>query len=161
MSNSISWSEIFASLNNKTDLTSAQSLWAMNTVMDGNATNDEIKQLLLGLKKIESPSEITSFVEVMLEHSVKLDISNDAVDTCGTGGDSLGTVNISTAAALVVAGCGIPVVKHGNRAASSKSGSADVLEALGVLTSMNPMQVKESFEKCGITFALLPPFIQQ
>ena len=159
MSNSISWSEIFASLNNKIDLTSAQSLWAMNTVMDGKATNDEIKQLLLGLKeKGESPSEITSFVEVMLEHSVKLDISNDAVDTCGTGGDSLGTVNISTAAALVVAGCGIPVVKHGNRAASSKSGSADVLEALGVLTSMNPKQVKESFEKCGITFCFAPTF---
>ena len=159
MSNSISWSEIFASLNNKTDLTSAQSLWAMNTVMDGNASNDEIKQLLLGLKeKGESPSEITSFVEVMLEHSVKLDVSNDAVDTCGTGGDSLGTVNISTAAALVVAGCGIPVVKHGNRAASSKSGSADVLEALGVLTSMNPVQVKESFEKCGITFCFAPTF---
>jgi anthranilate phosphoribosyltransferase len=159
MSNSISWSEIFASLNNKTDLTSAQSFWAMNTVMDGKATNDEIKQLLLGLKeKGESPSEITSFVEVMLEHSVKLDISNDAVDTCGTGGDSLGTVNISTAAALVVAGCGIPVVKHGNRAASSKSGSADVLEALGVLTSMNPEQVKESFEKCGITFCFAPTF---
>ena len=159
MSNSISWSEIFASLNNKIDLTSAQSLWAMNTVMDGKATNDEIKQLLLGLKeKGESPSEITSFVEVMLEHSVKLDISNDAVDTCGTGGDSLGTVNISTAAALVVAGCGIPVVKHGNRAASSKSGSADVLEALGVLTSMNPEQVKESFKKCGITFCFAPTF---
>ena len=162
MSNSISWLEIFSSLKNKTDLTSAQSLWAMNTVMDGKATNDEIKQLLLGLKeKSESPSEITSFVEVMLEHSVKLDISNDAVDTCGTGGDSLGTVNISTAAALVVAGCGIPVVKHGNRAASSKSGSADVLEALGVLTSMNPVQVKESFEKCGITFCFAPTFIQQ
>ena len=127
--------------------------------MDGKATNDEIKQLLLGLKeKGESPSEITSFVEVMLEHSVKLDISNNAVDTCGTGGDSLGTVNISTAAALVVAGCGIPVVKHGNRAASSKSGSADVLEALGVLTSMNPEQVKESFEKCGITFCFAPTF---
>ena len=159
MSNSISWSEIFACLKNKTDLTSAQSLWAMNTVMDGKATNDEIKELLLGLKeKGESPSEITSFVESMLEHSVKLDISNDAVDTCGTGGDSLGTVNISTAAALVVAGCGIPVVKHGNRAASSKSGSADVLEALGVLTSMNPTQVKESFQKCGITFCFAPTF---
>ena len=75
MSNSISWLEIFDSLNNKTDLTSAQSLWAMNTVMDGNASNDEIKQLLLGLKeKGESPSEITSFVESMLEHSVKLDV---------------------------------------------------------------------------------------
>jgi len=159
MSNSISWSEIFACLKNKTDLTSAQSLWAMNTVMDGKATNDEIKELLLGLKeKGESPSEITSFVESMLEHSVKLDISHDAVDTCGTGGDSLGTVNISTAAALVVAGCGIPVVKHGNRAASSKSGSADVLEALGVLTSMNPTQVKESFQKCGITFCFAPTF---
>ena len=159
MSNTISWTEIFSSLTNKTELTSAQSMWAMNTVMDGKATNDEIKQFLLGLKeKGESPAEITSFVEVMLEHAVKLDVSNDAVDTCGTGGDSLGTVNISTAAALVVAGCGIPVVKHGNRAASSKSGSADVLEALGVLTSMNPEQVKESFQKCGITFCFAPTF---
>ena len=159
MSNTISWTEIFSSLTNKTELTSAQSMWAMNTVMDGKATNDEIKQFLLGLKeKGESPAEITSFVEVMLQHAVKLDVSNDAVDTCGTGGDSLGTVNISTAAALVVAGCGIPVVKHGNRAASSKSGSADVLEALGVLTSMNPEQVKESFQKCGITFCFAPTF---
>lgn len=159
MSNTISWTEIFSSLTNKTELTSAQSMWAMNTVMDGKATNDEIKQFLLGLnEKGESPAEITSFVEVMLEHAVKLDVSNDAVDTCGTGGDSLGTVNISTAAALVVAGCGIPVVKHGNRAASSKSGSADVLEALGVLTSMNPEQVKEIFQKCGITFCFAPTF---
>ena len=159
MNQSISWSEIFSALKNKTDLSPAQAKWAMNTVMDGNASNEEIKELLLGLKeKGETATEITAFVEIMLEHSVKLNIGNDAVDTCGTGGDSLGTVNISTAAALVVAGCGIPVVKHGNRAASSKSGSADVLEALGVATNMSPEQVKESFLKCGITFCFAPTF---
>ncbi|MBM3682498.1 MAG: anthranilate phosphoribosyltransferase, partial [Actinobacteria bacterium] len=138
MSDTISWSEIFSVLKNKTDLTSQQSTWAMNTIMSGAAKDTEIKEFLLSLNdKGESASEITSFVEVLLQHGVKLEVTNNAVDTCGTGGDSLSTVNISTAAALVVAGCGIPVVKHGNRAASSKSGSADVLETLGVLTSMS------------------------
>ena len=159
MSDTISWSEIFSVLKNKTDLTSQQSTWAMNTIMSGAAKDTEIKEFLLSLKdKGESASEITSFVEVLLQHGVKLEVTNNAVDTCGTGGDSLSTVNISTAAALVVAGCGIPVVKHGNRAASSKSGSADVLETLGVLTSMSPSQVKECFEVCKITFCFAPTF---
>ncbi|MDP5107545.1 MAG: anthranilate phosphoribosyltransferase [Candidatus Nanopelagicales bacterium] len=159
MSDTISWSEIFSVLKNKTDLTSQQSTWAMNTIMSGAAKDTEIKEFLLSLKdKGESASEITSFVEVLLQHGVKLEVTNHAVDTCGTGGDSLSTVNISTAAALVVAGCGIPVVKHGNRAASSKSGSADVLETLGVLTSMSPSQVKECFEVCKITFYFAPTF---
>jgi len=159
MSDTISWSEIFSVLKNKTDLTSQQSTWAMNTIMSGAAKDAEIKEFLLSLKdKGESASEITSFVEVLLQHGVKLEVTNNAVDTCGTGGDSLSTVNISTAAALVVAGCGIPVVKHGNRAASSKSGSADVLETLGVLTSMSPSQVKECFEVCKITFCFAPTF---
>jgi len=159
MSDTISWSEIFSVLKNKTDLTSQQSTWAMNTIMSGAAKDTEIKEFLLSLNdKGESASEITSFVEVLLQHGVKLEVTNNAVDTCGTGGDSLSTVNISTAAALVVAGCGIPVVKHGNRAASSKSGSADVLETLGVLTSMSPSQVKECFEVCKITFCFAPTF---
>ena len=159
MSDTISWSEIFSVLKNKTDLTSQQSTWAMNTIMSGAAKDTEIKEFLLSLKdKGESASEITSFVEVLLQHGVKLEVTNNAVDTCGTGGDSLSTVNISTVAALVVAGCGIPVVKHGNRAASSKSGSADVLETLGVLTSMSPSQVKECFEVCKITFCFAPTF---
>lgn len=159
MNSSISWVEILSQLKNKTNLNSAQAKWALNSVMSGEVSDSDIKEFLLGLnEKGESAEEITSFVEVLLDHSLKLDISNNSVDTCGTGGDSLGTVNISTAAALVVAGCGIPVVKHGNRAASSKSGSADVLEALGVLTSMTADQVSESFNKCGITFCFAPTF---
>ncbi len=154
-----SWSEILLNLKNKTDLNDTQSYWAMNQVMSGLAEAAQIKELLIGLKeKGETATEITSFVDAMLEHSVKLDVSHNAVDTCGTGGDALGTVNISTAAAIVVAGTGIPVVKHGNRAASSKSGSADVLEVLGIVTNMNAEQVLDSYLKCGITFCFAPTF---
>jgi anthranilate phosphoribosyltransferase len=159
MNSVISWKEIFTELNNKNDLTSSAATWAIDQVMDGKATDSQIKDLLLGLKnKGESAGEITAFVNGMLRHSFKIEIDNNAVDTCGTGGDSFSTVNISTAAAIVVASCGIPVVKHGNRAASSKSGSADVLEALGISTSMNPDQVLQSFTECGITFCFAPTF---
>ena len=120
---------------------------------------EEIKKFLLGLKsKGESAEEITSFVQVMLDHAQKLEINREAVDTCGTGGDGLGTVNISTAAAIVVASCGIPVVKHGNRAASSKSGSADVLEALGISVNLTKDQVLSCFKQIGITFCFAPTF---
>lgn len=159
MNNLISWQEILSQLNSKKDLTFAQAQWAMNSVMDSKASDIEIKNFLLGLKnKSESAEEITAFVEVMIEHSRKLDINHDAVDTCGTGGDGFNTVNISTAAAIVVASCGIPVVKHGNRAASSKSGSADVLEALKIKIDLSPDQVKDNFLKVGIGFCFAPVF---
>ncbi len=159
MNSLISWQEILSSLKNKQDLTFAQAQWAMNSVMDEKANQVEIKEFLLGLKnKQESAEEITAFVDVMIQHSKKLDINHDAVDTCGTGGDGLNTVNISTAAAIVVASCGIPVVKHGNRAASSKSGSADVLEALKIRIDLNPEQVKENLKKVGICFCFAPIF---
>lgn len=159
MNNLISWQEILSQLSNKKDLTFSQAQWAMNSVMDAKASELEIKEFLLGLKnKSESAEEITAFVEVMIEHSKKLDIGHDAVDTCGTGGDGFNTVNISTAAAIVVASCGIPVVKHGNRAASSKSGSADVLEALHIKIDLSPEQVKENFSKVGICFCFAPIF---
>ena len=159
MNNLISWQEILSQLSNKKDLTFSQAQWAMNSVMDAKASEFEIKEFLLGLKnKSESAEEITAFVEVMIQHSRKLDINHDAVDTCGTGGDGFNTVNISTAAAIVVASCGIPVVKHGNRAASSKSGSADVLEALKIKIDLNPEQVKENLSKVGICFCFAPIF---
>ena len=159
MNNLISWQEILTQLGNKKDLTFSQAQWAMNSVMDSKASDAEIKEFLLGLKnKSESAEEITAFVEVMIEHSRKLNINHDAVDTCGTGGDGFNTVNISTAAAIVVASCGIPVVKHGNRAASSKSGSADVLEALQIKIDLSPERVKESFLKVGICFCFAPVF---
>jgi len=159
MTSDNSWPDVFSNLKTKTDLSNTQSYWAMNQVMSGLANAAEIKELLIGLKeKGETATEITSFVDAMLEHSVKLDVSHNAVDTCGTGGDALGTVNISTAAAIVVAGTGIPVVKHGNRAASSKSGSADVLEVLGIATNMTAEQVLDSYLKCGITFCFAPTF---
>ncbi|MFM1825493.1 MAG: hypothetical protein RLZZ37_128 [Actinomycetota bacterium] len=159
MNNLISWQEILSQLNNKKDLTFTQAQSAMNAVMDAKATELEIKEFLLGLKnKGESAEEITAFVDVMIDHSRKLDINHDAVDTCGTGGDGFNTVNISTAAAIVVASCGIPVVKHGNRAASSKSGSADVLEALKIKIDLSPEQVKDNLKKVGICFCFAPVF---
>jgi len=159
MTSDNSWPDVFSNLKTKTDLSNTQSYWAMNQVMSGLAEAAQIKELLIGLKeKGETATEITSFVDAMLEHSVKLDVSHNAVDTCGTGGDALGTVNISTAAAIGVAGTGIRVVKHGNRAASSKSGSADVLEVLGIATNMTAEQVLDSYLKCGITFCFAPTF---
>ncbi len=159
MNTVISWTEILNTLEKKQNLNPSQSIWAMNQVMDGKASDEEIKKFLLGLKsKGESAEEITSFVQVMLDHAQKLEINREAVDTCGTGGDGLGTVNISTAAAIVVASCGIPVVKHGNRAASSKSGSADVLEALGISVNLTKDQVLSCFKQIGITFCFAPTF---
>ena len=159
MNNLISWQEILTSLEKNKNLTFTQAQWAMNSVMDQNANATEIKEFLLGLKnKSETSEEITAFVAVMIQHSKKLEINHDAVDTCGTGGDGLNTVNISTAAAIVVASCGIPVVKHGNRAASSKSGSADVLEALNIRIDLSPEQVKDNLNKVGVCFCFAPIF---
>mgnify|MGYP000102789591 CR=1 FL=1 len=155
----MNWELILKSLSDKSDLTNDQVTWAMSQILEGKASNNEIKDFLIGLKtKGESAAEVEALVAQMYSYSAPINISERSVDTVGTGGDGANTINISTAAAIVTNAAGARVVKHGNRAASSKSGSADVLEALGVLTSMNPVQVKESFQKCGITFCFAPTF---
>ena len=142
------------------DLTEAEAADSMRQIMDGTATPAQIAALAVALRmKGETVDEITGFARIMREYAVAVPVRTDKVivDTCGTGGDSLKTFNISTAAALVVAADGrLAVAKHGNRAATSKCGSADVLEALGVRLDLPPHRVGECVEAVGIGFLFAP-----
>jgi anthranilate phosphoribosyltransferase len=142
------------------DLTTDEAAAAMVEVMDGRAAPAQISGLLIGLAmKGERPPEIVGLARTMRAHAVKLSRRFDHVfDTCGTGGDGAGTFNISTCAALVVAACGVRVAKHGNRAASSLSGSADVFEALGVRVTAPPIVVERCLEDAGIGFFFAQTF---
>ena len=130
----------------------------MGEIMEGKATPAQIASFLTALRmKGETVAEITGFARAMLEKVDAFSIKIDTlVDTCGTGGDSLNTFNISTVVALLVAGAGLTVAKHGNRALSSKCGSADVLEALGVKLTIPKEKVKECLEKIGIGYLFAP-----
>jgi len=131
----------------------------MDTIMDGSATSAQIGALLAALRaKGETAEEITGMVESMRDHATPVTLPMDAVDTCGTGGDGAQTFNISSAAALVTAGAGCAVAKHGNRAASSRCGSADVFEALGVVISLPPEGVLRCIEDAGIGFLFAPAY---
>ena len=131
----------------------------MDRVMEGAATSAQIGALLAALRlKGETVDELTGMAMSMRDHALRVDLDVDAVDTCGTGGDGSNTFNISTAAAFVVAGAGQPVAKHGGRAASSRCGSADVLEALGVTIALPPEGVKRCVEEGGIGFLFAPAF---
>lgn len=153
------WLEVQGALDKKSDLTSAQIRWAMNQILIGSATDEQIKDFLLGLKaKGESPDEVSALVDEMYVHAVRIPIRDRAVDPVGTGGDGFNTINISTATAIVTVAAGARVIKHGNRAASSKSGAADVLEALGINVSLGASQVAECVRKIGIGFAFAPNF---
>lgn len=131
---------------------------AFAAIMDGEAAEIDIAALLAGLAvKGESFEEIAAVAAVMRERSTKIPCqSTGLIDTCGTGGDSLHTFNISTATAIVVAAAGVPVAKHGNRSVSSSSGSADVLAALGVNLQITPEQVGECIDQVGIGFCFAP-----
>ena len=139
-------------------LSQEEAVAAMTEIMEGEATPAQISCLITALRmKGETVDEITGFVRVMREKSVKVATSRDPlIDTCGTGGDKLNTFNISTAAAFVVAGAGVAVAKHGNRAASSICGSADVLEALGVNIILSPTAVGKCIDEAGIGFMFAP-----
>lgn len=131
----------------------------MNQVMAGEATPVQIAGLLIALRaKGETVEEMAGFVDSMRAHATPLSVPEGTIDTCGTGGDRAGTFNISTAAALVAAGAGIPVAKHGNRAASSRCGSADVLEALGVDITLAQDGVRRCIDVAGIGFCFAPTF---
>ena len=142
----------------KDDLRRDEAEGLMRSIMSGELSDPEIAALLTALRmKGETVEEITGFVSVMRDKAVQIAPSRDGlVDTCGTGGDSVHTFNISTAAALVAAGMGIPVAKHGNRAVSSQCGSADVLEALGVDLALEPEAVSELIDRVGIGFLFAP-----
>lgn len=131
----------------------------MDTVMEGGATPAQVGGLLAALRtKGESVDELTGMVMSMREHATPVHLEEGAVDTCGTGGDGSNTFNISTAAALVAAAAGCRVAKHGNRAASSRCGSADVLEELGVRVSLSPDGVRRCVDAAGIGFIFAPAF---
>jgi anthranilate phosphoribosyltransferase len=141
-------------------LSKAEAADAMEQMMDGIATPSQIAGLLVALRiRGETADEITGFAEVMRARAMGLPcLRGDLVDTCGTGGDKLNTFNISTGAALVAAGAGVPIAKHGNRAMSSRCGSADVLQSLGVDIEMSPEAVAECIEAVGIGFLFAQRF---
>lgn len=142
-------------------LSEAEAAEAMEEIMTGMATPSQLGAFLTALRlKGETVEEVTGLARVMREQAlhVPLDASVRAVDTCGTGGDASGTFNVSTAAGLLVAALGLPVAKHGNRAATSRCGSADVLEALGVKLELEPEQVAYCVERIGFGFMFAPTY---
>ena len=142
------------------DLTTEEAADAMREVMEGRATPASLGALLSALvMKGERPAEVVGFARTMRDHAVKLAApAGDVFDTCGTGGDRSGTFNISSAAALVVAACGVKVAKHGNRSVSSRCGSADVFEQLGVNISAPAPVVERSLHEANIAFFFAPTF---
>ena len=141
------------------DLERVQARDALAEILAGHVEATLIASFLTALTcKGETIAEMTGFVDAMLDAATPLKVSDEAIDIVGTGGDQLHTVNISTMASLAVAGCGVPVAKHGHRAASSSVGSADVLEALGVKLDVSPAIVNASLEEAGIAFLFAPTY---
>ncbi|MGH6921630.1 MAG: anthranilate phosphoribosyltransferase, partial [Geminicoccaceae bacterium] len=138
-------------------LTLEEARAAFDIMMSGDATPAQVGGFLMALRvRGETVEELTGGAMAMRERMVKVKAPADAIDTCGTGGDASGTYNVSTAAALVVAACGVPVAKHGNRALSSRAGSADVLAALGVNTDAEVGHVERAILEAGIGFMMAP-----
>src|SRR6056297_1934164 len=142
------------------DLTPGEAENALQLIVNGDVSDEEVAAFLYGMRmKGEKVGELTAFVNVMREASVAVNVDVDgAVDLCGTGGDKSGTFNISTAAMFVVAGAGVPVLKHGNRSVSSKSGSFDVLELLGAVPNLDKKQVESLYNETGMAFMFAPNF---
>ena len=155
---SISMQQAIKAVTEKRDLTAEEMNATMRLIMTGEATPAQVGGFLVGLRmKGESIDEITAAASVMRDLASKVDVDkNHLVDTCGTGGDSSGSFNISTASALVVAAAGGKVAKHGNRSISSKSGSADVLETAGVNLEVSAQQVAECVNEIGVGFMFAP-----
>jgi anthranilate phosphoribosyltransferase len=154
------FTELLEKLVRHEDLSADEAAAAMREVMEGRAPAASLAALLSALAmKGERPAEIVGFARTMREHAVKLSApAGDVFDTCGTGGDRSGTFNISSAAALVVAACGVKVAKHGNRSVSSRCGSADVFEQLGVNVAAQPASVERSLHDANIAFFFAPTF---
>ncbi|KGN33184.1 anthranilate phosphoribosyltransferase [Knoellia sinensis KCTC 19936] len=153
------WPDLLTRLLAREDLTLDEARWAMDRIMSGEASVAQVAGFLMALRsKVESVSEVRGLADVMLEHARRIDVPGESIDIVGTGGDRFGTVNISTMSSVVIAATGLRVVKHGNRAASSKSGSADVLESLGVNLTLTPEQVRQVALDAGITFCFAQTF---
>jgi anthranilate phosphoribosyltransferase len=153
------WPNIISALLDGEDLSVSEAAWSMEQVMTGAATPAQLAGFLIALRvKGETVDEIVGFRDAVLEHAVPLHVDPMALDIVGTGGDRFGTVNVSTMASVVAAASGVPVIKHGNRAASSASGSSDVLAALGLDLSLSAERVAEVLDEAGITFAYAAAF---
>ncbi|HVF76336.1 MAG TPA: anthranilate phosphoribosyltransferase [Acidimicrobiales bacterium] len=155
------WPAVLGPLTRGEDLTSVQAAAALSDILEGNATSAQIAAFAVALRmKGETVEEMSGLVRAMLDYAeaVPLGPGVDVVDTCGTGGDRSHSINVSTIASFLVAGAGAKVCKHGNRAASSASGSADVLEALGVVIDLGPEGVAHCVDEVGIGFCLAPRF---
>jgi anthranilate phosphoribosyltransferase len=156
---SITWPDVLGTLLAGRSLTRNEAAGAMERIMEGDATPAQLGAFLAGMRaKGETVEEITGLVETMRRFALAVDVDGPLVDTCGTGGDRLGSINVSTIASLVVAGAGIKVAKHGNRAASSRCGSADLLEELGVKIDLGPEGVQACVRDAGMGFCFAPVF---
>ena len=159
MTSELTWPSVVDALLARRDLSIAEATWCMERVMRGEATPAQLAAFLVALRaKGETVDEIVGFRDAVLAHAVPLPVDTMAVDIVGTGGDRFGTVNVSTMASVVVAAAGVPVIKHGNRAASSSSGSSDVLAALGVDLGLSADRVAEVLSEVGLTFAFAAAF---
>jgi anthranilate phosphoribosyltransferase len=159
VSDQFTWPTVLGPLLRREDLSEEQAGAAMRSVLAGEATPSQIAAFATGLRiKGETATEMTGLVRAMLAAAAPLAVSGPLLDTCGTGGDRAGTFNVSTLAALVAAGAGQRVAKHGNRAASGRCGSADLLEGLGVAISLPPEGVATTLAEAGIGFCFAPVF---
>jgi len=155
----MSWPDVLSALVGGEDLSSDQTAWAMGEILAGEATPAQIAGFAVALRaKGETIDEVTGLADAMYERRNPIAVEGRLLDVVGTGGDRSNSVNISTMAAIVAAGAGVRVVKHGNRSASSKSGSADVLEALGIRLDLPPERVAEVAVEAGITFCFSAAF---
>jgi len=154
-----SWPTTLSALLAGEDLSRTAASWALREIMSGEASEGQVGAFMMALRsKGETVSELAGLVDVMLDNAVLLNTGSDAVDIVGTGGDLVGTVNISSMASVVTAAAGIPVLKHGSRSASGKTGSSEMLEVLGIRLDLAPAQVAEVFKEVGITFFFAPVF---
>ena len=153
------WKQTLAKLNSGLDLETDEIQAVMRQILQGSADTEDVKSFLLALKaKGEIAEEVSALVAEMYRHSAPISITERAVDTVGTGGDGAHTINISTTAAIIAAAAGARVVKHGNRAVSSRSGASDFLEALGVVPGLDGKGVERTVRELGIGFCFAPIF---
>lgn len=149
----MNWPTVLSAISHQQHLSQEQAAWAMQEMMSGIATDAQIAGFLMALStKGETVEELLGLADAMLDEAVAVDLPSDVLDIVGTGGDRLGTVNLSTMSSLVAVGAGARIVKHGNRGSSSTAGAADVIEALGVDLNLTQSRAKQSLEEAGITF---------
>jgi anthranilate phosphoribosyltransferase len=149
--------DVLEKLLDKRNLGVEEAYGVMSDIMEGRATPAQIGAFLIALRlKGETVEEVSGFAQAMRDKALRLEYPGNLLDTCGTGGDGMGTINISTLSALVVAGAGVKVAKHGNRSVSSLCGSADLLEGLGVKIDLPPSMAKRCLDECNFAFLFAP-----